>query len=286
MDAIVASIAGIGYGLLPLVAVFGLLALATKRGAVVTAWRRARSESLTNLWLYLLNYVVLAPLLIIPALAVEAAIPRFAPLAVFWEQAGLPLATVTAILAIDFAAYWRHRLEHDPVLWRIHATHHADEAMTWFSVNRKHPLARLLSMLVDNLLALAIGLPLEAIVLANLIRSWWGHFIHADVPWTLGPLGAALISPAAHRLHHIRDEALMGANYGNTVTLWDRMFGTYRDPAPYLDCETGIAEGTRGFWGEVKRPWEARYRRAGARLPRKPRHERMWQDGRPDPRSS
>ena len=51
----------------------------------------------------------------------------------------------------------------------------------------------------------------------------------------------------------------MGANYGNTVTLWDRRFGTYRDPAPHLNCETGIAEGTRGFLGELGRPFEGRY---------------------------
>lgn len=187
--------------------------------------------------------------------------PRPAALQAVWSGLGPVASTLVAILAIDFAAYWRHRLEHDPVLWRIHATHHADEAMTWFSVNRKHPLARLLSLVVDNLVALAIGLPLEAIVLANLVRSWWGHFIHADVLWTLGPLGTVLVSPAAHRLHHIRDEALMGANYGNTVTLWDRAFGTYADPTPHLGCETGIAEGTRGVWGELKRPWEARYRK-------------------------
>ena len=31
------------------------------------------------------------------------------------------------------------------------------------------------------------------------------------------------------------------------------------DPKPYINCETGIAEGTRGVWGELKRPWEARY---------------------------
>ena len=84
------------------------------------------------------------------------------------------------------------------------------------------------------------------------------------MPWTLGPLGEILVSPAAHRLHHIRDETLMGSNYGNMLTLWDRLFGTWLDPAPHLGCATGIAEGTRGVWGELARPWEARYRRTPA----------------------
>jgi sterol desaturase/sphingolipid hydroxylase (fatty acid hydroxylase superfamily) len=117
---------------------------------------------------------------------------------------------------------------------------------------------------------LLLGLPYGAIAVAFLVRAWWGYFIHADVPWTLGPLGKVLISPAAHRLHHIRDEALMGANYGNTVTLWDKLFGTYVDPAPYLGCETGIAEGTRDFWGELVRPFEARYWKGSAQAAAEP----------------
>jgi sterol desaturase/sphingolipid hydroxylase (fatty acid hydroxylase superfamily) len=185
--------------------------------------------------------------------------PRTGVLLEFWQ--GLPgiLAVLAAIMLIDFAAYWRHRFEHSPALWRIHATHHADEAMNWLTLHRKHPLGELLSMLFDLLPVLLLGLPIWAIMLAALVRAWWGYFIHPDVPWTLGPLGKVMMAPAARRLHHIRDETLMGANFGNTITLWDRLFGTYTDPAPYVDCETGIAEGTRDVAGELLRPFEARY---------------------------
>ena len=93
------------------------------------------------------------------------------------------------------------------------------------------------------------------IALAAVIRSWWGFFIHADLPWTLGPLGKVLMSPAAHRLHHIDDLVLCGANYGNTLTLWDRLFGTYVDPQPYLNCATGVCGGSRGLVGELARPF-------------------------------
>ena len=116
-----------------------------------------------------------------------------------------------------------------------------------------------MGVLIDNLPVILLGLPFWAIGAAVLIRGWWGYFIHADVPWTLGPFGKVFISPAAHRLHHIRDEALMGTNFGNMLTMWDQVFGTYLDPAPHLNCATGIAEGTRDAWGELARPFEARY---------------------------
>lgn len=244
----------------PIAAVMLLLALATKRAGLLAAARRCRAEATTNFGLLIVNYVVLAPIMAVPVLAVWAALSPPDALARFWDALPELPVLVLGLLLIELAAYWRHRLEHQPGIWRFHATHHADEQLQWLSVLRKHPVSKLLEMLVDALPVILLGLPIWAVVGAQLIRSWWGYFIHADVPWTLGPAGQWLISPAAHRLHHVRDEALMGSNYGNMITLWDKLFGTWRDPAPHLDCATGIAEGTRGLWGELARPWEARYR--------------------------
>jgi sterol desaturase/sphingolipid hydroxylase (fatty acid hydroxylase superfamily) len=238
---------------------FGAIAFATKKEAAIDAVHRARPEIVTNLALWLTNAAVIVPLLAVPILTGTSLIPRADALVAFW--AGLPgvVSVIAAILLIDFAAYWRHRVEHIKALWPIHAVHHADEAMNWLSVRRKHPLGEAFSMILDNLIVIALGLPYWAIAGALVLRAWWGYFIHADVPWTLGPVGKVLISPPAHRLHHIRDEALMGHNFGNTVVLWDWLFGTWKDPKPYVDCETGIAEGTRDFLGELARPFEARY---------------------------
>lgn len=249
----------------PMALIFIALAVALKRDKVLDGLRAARREIGTNLGLLFVNGVLLVPLVAAPLLAWREAIARVPLLPDIW--AGVPgvLTVLAAIVVIDLAAYWRHRFEHSPALWRIHATHHADEAMNWLTLHRKHPLGELFSLFVDLVPALLLGLPVWAIVTAALLRSWWGYLIHADVPWTLGPLGKVMISPAAHRLHHIRDERLMGSNYGNTITLWDRLFGTYIDPAPYVNCATGIAEGTRGLAGELARPFEARYwRRSSA----------------------
>ena len=239
--------------------VFGLLALATKRSRLGAAITRTRGEFVTNLGLSGINLVILAPLFVLPEGVLRAAVGAPARLVDLWNGAPEWLTFVAAILIFDFVVYWRHRLEHTPLLWPIHATHHADTAYHWLTTMRKHPLSKLLSSCVDIVLLLLLGLPEWAIGLATLVRTWWAFFVHADVPWTLGIVGHVLISPAAHRLHHIRDEALMGSNFGNTVTLWDKVFGTYVDPAHHLDCETGIAEGTRGLAGELLRPFERRY---------------------------
>lgn len=262
IDAILEALRTEFANVAPLAVLFGVLAYVTKRHALVESIKRARPEIVTNIILLLVNALVVVPLIAVPILTGHSLLPRADVLVNFWE--GLPAAVsiIAAIAFMEFAAYWRHRLEHVPMLWPVHATNHADEAMNWLSVRRKHPLGEALALLIDNLLVILLGLPFWAIGVGLLLRSWWGYFIHADVPWTLGIFGKVFISPAAHRLHHIRDEALMGSNYGNMLTLWDKLFGTYVDPAPYVNCETGIAEGTRDALGELARPFEARYWRS------------------------
>jgi len=267
IDSILESLRTEFANLAPLAVLFGVLAYVLKRRAIVDAVRRARHEVVTNIVLLLVNVVVVGPLVLVPILTGQSLLPRAQILVDFWVAFPGVLAVIVAIVLMEFAAYWRHRFEHSRVLWPVHATHHADEAMTWLSVRRKHPFGEILAVLIDNLPVILLGLPFWAIALAVLIRGWWGYFIHADVPWTLGIFGKVLISPAAHRLHHIRDEALMGSNYGNMLTLWDKVFGTYVDPAPYVNCETGIAEGTRDAWGELARPFEARYWRKAEAQP-------------------
>lgn len=243
-------------------AFFAVLAIATKRGRIGDAVLATRKEFGTNFGLALFNSVLLAPFFEAPSGALHAAIGTNEALTGFWAGLNEVFVLAAAMVIIDLAAYWRHRLEHQPGIWRFHATHHSDTAIHWMTVHRKHPVGKLLSVLIDLLPVVALGLPVWAIGAAQLLRTFWGYLAHADVPWTFGAFGKVMISPAAHRLHHIRDEELMGSNYANTFAFIDVVFGTYVDPTPHVDCETGIAEGTRGFWGELARPWEARYRDA------------------------
>lgn len=261
MQPILASARDFATALWPIALVFGALALVTKRSAILAAVLQCRLESTTNFALIIVNYVLLAPLMLVPVVAVREASPRIPALGEFWLTLPELAMLLLAIVLIELSAYARHRFEHLPGVWRFHATHHADGDLSWHSVLRKHPVSKFMELLLDTLPVILLGMPIWAILAAQLIRTWWGFFIHSDVPWTLGPAGKWLVSPAAHRLHHIRDEQLMGHNFGNMLTLWDRVFGTWCDPTPHVGCATGIAEGTRGAWGELARPWESRYRK-------------------------
>jgi hypothetical protein len=69
-----------------------------------------------------------------------------------------------------------------------------------------------------------------------------GTIPHANVPWSFGPLGRIVVSPAYHRLHHSM-EGSDGCNLGIVLTVWDVLAGRARFPiggAPI--CRTGLAD--------------------------------------------
>ena len=73
----------------------------------------------------------------------------------------------------------------------------------------------------------------------NLIAQFW---CHTD---TIGPLrwlDPWLNTPSNHRIHHSRSRTLADCNYGSTLMVWDKLFGTYR--AGREGIEYGI-EGER-----------------------------------------
>ena len=165
---------------------FGALALVLKRRAIGKALMRVHGEFTTNLALMLFNVVLLAPLFAMPEGFIRNHIAVMPAMMAFWSNSYDVIVVAVTVLVSDFVVYWRHRAEHHPMLWPIHATHHADTALHWLSVQRKHPLSKLFSVLIDVWILFLIGFPEWAIATAGVLRSWWAFFIHADVPWTLG----------------------------------------------------------------------------------------------------
>lgn len=147
---------------------------------------------------------------------------------------GLPAGAriFLAILLVDFVIYWLHRAQHRyDLMWRTHAWHHSIEQLYWFSGFRTSFLHSLLynipqaavPMLVFNLSPYEAGIGYSI----GLLIQFWEH-TNIDVP--IGPLRYFIITPAYHRVHH-STSALCRTNFGTTFSLWDRMFGTYVDPA-------------------------------------------------------
>ncbi len=261
--ASVEQIPGVSLSLMLCAAAFFALAIAVKglQGAI-GGGRLAARETRINAVLSAIDQVTTGPLLTVMAGAAALALRRYGlqlneP--ALWAMIGAAPTVLLTLFVGDFIGYWRHRLQHSPWLWPAHAVHHSDTALTWFSLERMHPVDRIGSM-GDTILLGALGFPLWALGVNVMVRHFYGYFIHADVPWTLGKVGWVINSPAMHRWHHARDIEGSGSNFATVFSVFDRAFGTYYQPGP-CDQPLGVREDMgRGALGQYLYPLKVWFR--------------------------
>lgn len=142
------------------------------------------------------------------------------------------LALVLAVVAMDFAIWLQHVMMHAvPVLWRLHQVHHADPDYDVTTGARFHPVEIILSMLIKFAVIAVIGAPAAAVLVFEVLLSAMAMFNHGNVrlPAALDAgLRLLLVTPDMHRVHHSTDKAEANSNFGFKLSLWDRLFGTYR----------------------------------------------------------
>lgn len=147
---------------------------------------------------------------------------------------GLPpwLLVVVSFLLIDLIAYLQHAVFHLlPWLWRIHRVHHSDPVLDASTGVRHHPLEALIGSFVQLTLLVVMGLPLLVILAYIVITTVWQYFSHANVrlPETADRLiRLVLVTPGMHRVHHSVRMDEGNSNFGMVLSIWDRLFGTYR----------------------------------------------------------
>ncbi len=144
-----------------------------------------------------------------------------------------PLAqTAAAVLALDFSGYLAHvALHRVPRFWRFHRVHHADPAVDVTTSLRQHPGEGLIRGAFAALCALPLGASPGAFAAYRALSALCALLEHANLrlPARLdGALSLVFTWPNLHKVHHARDARLTDSNYGNVVSWWDRLFGSFR----------------------------------------------------------
>lgn len=173
---------------------------------------------------------------------------------------GLPgwAAFLAAVLLLDLAIYVQHRLFHRiPLCWRLHRVHHSDLAFDVTTGVRFHPLELLASLLIKLAMIAALGAPTAAVVVFELLLSVGALITHADFAfpaWLDRRLRWLLVTPSMHRIHHSPRQVETDSNYGFHLSIWDRLFGSYR--AAPLEPEARMPIGLE-HWREpsAQRLW-------------------------------
>lgn len=142
------------------------------------------------------------------------------------------LAVAASVLALDLAIYGQHVAFHAvPLLWRLHRMHHADLDIDVTTGVRFHPVEMLISMLLKIGAVLALGAPALGVLVFEVLLNATSMFNHSNVRmpgWLDRLLRALIVTPDMHRVHHSIVRRETDSNYGFNLSLWDRIFRTYR----------------------------------------------------------
>ncbi len=148
-----------------------------------------------------------------------------------WLDAPDWIAFPVSIAALDFAVWLQHLASHKvPMLWRLHQMHHADTVIDVTTAIRFHPIEIAGSMLWKIACVMALGVPVMAVLLFEVLLNVCAVFNHANVALPAGLdriLRTILVTPDMHRVHHSVISGEHNSNYGFNFPFWDRWFHTY-----------------------------------------------------------
>jgi sterol desaturase/sphingolipid hydroxylase (fatty acid hydroxylase superfamily) len=159
----------------------------------------------------------------VPVFAVYTALYELTPLRVpvlWWT---VPLM----FLAQDFFYYWSHRGHHViRILWACHVVHHSSRNFN-LSTALRQPWTSATTWIFYVPLILA-GVHPAALAFcssANLVYQFWIHTERIDRLPRFAEY--VLNTPSHHRVHHASQGGYLDRNFGGTLIVWDRLFGSF-----------------------------------------------------------
>ena len=209
--------------------------------ALVGLWETIapkRTPSVSKLWRWTNNFGVtflntFLLRILFPILAVGAAAVAVENGWGLFNIIDLPpvVAIILAVILQDLVIYWQHVVfHHFPILWRLHKMHHADVDYDVSTGARFHPIEIGLSMLLKLAVVFALGPPIVAVIIFEILLSSVAMFNHANagLPKPVDKiLRLFIVTPDMHRVHHSVIRAEHNHNFGFNLPWWDYMFRTY-----------------------------------------------------------
>ena len=142
---------------------------------------------------------------------------------------------ILCIVAIDFCRYWAHRWAHEyRFLWATHVTHHTSKKYNW-SVSFRLSWTQHIKI-IFFIPAGLLGFHPLVFFICHQVEVLYQFWIHTEYIRKLPrPIEYIFTTPSHHRVHHARNEKYMDKNYGSTLIIWDRIFGTFQPEEEQAD---------------------------------------------------
>jgi sterol desaturase/sphingolipid hydroxylase (fatty acid hydroxylase superfamily) len=170
------------------------------------------------------------------ALAFAAWVWVWQNLALFEIDLANPVSWLVYWLIGDFLYYWTHRLEHRVrALWCSHLVHHSSEQFNLATAVRQ-PWTESFYKPVIALWAPLLGFHPTMYVFVGAVSLALGQWQHLEWFPKIPALDRFVMTPSNHRVHHGRNQRYLDRNFGGSLVVWDKLFGSYQvedEPADY-----------------------------------------------------
>ncbi|MBU1043955.1 MAG: sterol desaturase family protein [Candidatus Omnitrophica bacterium] len=163
---------------------------------------------------------------------------------------------VIAFLLFDLWMYWWHRFNHEyKFLWNFHSMHHTDTEMDASTAFRFHPVEKIISALLMLLVFVSLGMDLISFSIYSFVVSPIILFHHSNIALS-DPIDRFfrhfIVTPNMHRVHHSKKRPETDSNYSTVFSVWDRIFGTYKEVDDYRAIVFGLEKMRQPKWHTVK----------------------------------
>ncbi len=180
------------------------------------------------------------------------------------------LLYLIALVCMDFASYWNHRLNHSiNIFWNRHVVHHSSEEFNLACALRQSISKNIIGFGALFLIPAALfGVPPKIIIVLaplHLFGQFWYHTRHIG---KLGWLEYIFVTPSQHRVHHAINKEYVDKNLSAIFCVWDRLFGTFQEELAEVPCVYGTLKPVQTWnpiiinfqhnWGLAKDAWRAK----------------------------
>jgi sterol desaturase/sphingolipid hydroxylase (fatty acid hydroxylase superfamily) len=171
---------------------------------------------------------------------------------------------------LDFGEYVYHIIMHKVKrLWMFHIVHHSDPVVDVSTTLREHPVENIIRLNFTLLWVFLSGAAFWALLLRQIIQVFATLFAHMNyrLPDKADRIiGLLFITPNFHQVHHHYRQPYTDCNYGDVLSIWDRLFGTFKKMSAeelLFGVDTFMKKDDTGtFLSLLKLPF-GRYRKTG-----------------------
>lgn len=157
-----------------------------------------------------------------------------------------------AFVAIDFAGYWGHRLNHQiNFFWNQHLIHHSSEEFNLACALRQSVSDLIRFFTIFLLPAAVLGVDTTIIAIVAPIQLFAQFWYHTTYIGKLGWLEKIIVTPSHHRVHHAINPEYIDKNHGQIFIFWDKWFGTFQEELDDVPAVYGITRPVR-TWNPIK----------------------------------